>query len=106
MKIDNNNNIINLDNYVQNLEDTKKTQQDKNKKQIDVADANKNDQVIFTNNTNQNQNIMNMLKNVSDIREDKIIEIRNRIENSTYNVRGEEVGEKILLESYLINKLT
>ena len=39
---------------------------------------------------------MNALKDVPDVREDKVNDIRSRIENGTYNVSGKDVAEKLL----------
>ena len=39
---------------------------------------------------------MNAVKNVPDVREDKVNDIRSRIENGTYNVSGKDVAEKLL----------
>ena len=39
---------------------------------------------------------MNALKDVPDVREDKVNDIRSRIENGTYDVSGKDVAEKLL----------
>ena len=62
---------------------------------IDKVDAPKDDVKISA--TGKDFSIaMNALKDVPDVREDKVNDIRSRIENGTYNVSGKDVAEKLL----------
>jgi len=45
--------------------------------------------------------IKNALAGVPDIREEKVQELKNRIEAGTYNVSGEQIAGKIVGESLL-----
>jgi len=62
---------------------------------VDKVDAPKDDVKISA--TGKDFSIaMNALKDVPDVREDKVNDIRSRIENGTYNVSGKDVAEKLL----------
>ena len=47
------------------------------------------------------QTIKNALTGIPDIREEKIQELKNRIDAGTYNVSGEKIAGKIVGESFL-----
>ncbi|MBN1548838.1 MAG: flagellar biosynthesis anti-sigma factor FlgM [Syntrophaceae bacterium] len=47
------------------------------------------------------QTIKNAVESVPDIREEKVQELKNRIEAGTYNVNGEKIAGKIVGESLL-----
>jgi len=47
------------------------------------------------------QSIKNALAGIPDIREEKVQELRNRIDAGTYNVSGEKIAGKIVGESLL-----
>jgi negative regulator of flagellin synthesis FlgM len=44
----------------------------------------------------QVQNLDRLIKSVPDIREPRVEQIRGAIESGTYNVRGEQIAEKII----------
>ncbi|MBI5416522.1 flagellar biosynthesis anti-sigma factor FlgM [Candidatus Poribacteria bacterium] len=105
MKIGNND-IINLDTYLQNVKNSKKSEEnDTTVQKSSILEKGKDD-VSFSNAANQVNTIKELLNETSDVREKKIAEIKSKIEANTYNIRGEQVAEKILEESVLINKLT
>jgi len=45
------------------------------------------------------QQVKNALTKVPDVREEKVQEIKNQVENGTYNVSGEEIAGKMVGES-------
>jgi negative regulator of flagellin synthesis FlgM len=47
------------------------------------------------------QSIQNAMASIPDIREEKVQELRSRIEAGTYNVSGEKIAGKIVGESLL-----
>ncbi|MBI4650706.1 flagellar biosynthesis anti-sigma factor FlgM [Candidatus Desantisbacteria bacterium] len=101
MKIDNN--IVKLENYLQNIDKSKKA---KDKNEINnSATKKKKDSIQLSYEADKGKQVQDLLKQMPMEREDKIAEIKSRIENNTYNIKGEEVGERLLVESMLINKL-
>ncbi|MBN1613663.1 MAG: flagellar biosynthesis anti-sigma factor FlgM [Deltaproteobacteria bacterium] len=47
------------------------------------------------------QNLKSAVANLPDVREEKVQELRNRIESGKYNVSGEEIAEKMVGEALL-----
>lgn len=63
-------------------------------KKINKTD--KRDEVSLSENAKEFQNIYQKLKNVPDVREEKVDRIKEQLRTGTYNVNSEEVAEKIL----------
>lgn len=47
------------------------------------------------------QNLKSAIANLPDVREEKVQELKNRIEGGKYNVSGEKIAEKMVGESLL-----
>lgn len=43
---------------------------------------------------------MNALKNIPDIRQDRVDEVAKKLANNEYNVSGDDIAEKILNDSF------
>ncbi len=54
------------------------------------------DQVELSSTAKDFNEILKMLTDVPDIRQDKVDDLRNQINSGTYNVRSEEVAKKIM----------
>lgn len=57
---------------------------------------NKKDEVSISDRAKDYQIVMKALKNIPDIRNDKVDEIVKRYDSSTYNVNGNIVADKII----------
>mgnify|MGYP001772636417 FL=1 len=62
------------------------------------------DQVTLSEAAKTISRLMVEVSNIPDIRTDKVTELKNAINSSTYEVRGSEVAGKIIKEA-LIDKL-
>ncbi|MBU3803401.1 MAG: flagellar biosynthesis anti-sigma factor FlgM [Candidatus Cellulosilyticum pullistercoris] len=56
----------------------------------------KKDEVEFSSRAKDFTNMTKLLSDVPDVRTDKVEEIKNRMSSGNYNVKAEEVAEKIL----------
>lgn len=54
------------------------------------------DELSISNKAKDFSLVMKALKNVSDVREDKIRDISQKIESGTYNVTGKEIMDKLM----------
>ena len=88
MKINNNDIIMNkIMKAYQNL-----NQQDNN----NVNKKTKSDQVSISNETKEIQNIKETLENKPEIRQEKVDQIKNQIQNGNYQVDSQKIAEKII----------
>jgi len=60
------------------------------------AISSKKDVLSISNQAKDYQTAINALKNVPDIRRDKVLEIQEKYEAGQYNVNGREVAESII----------
>jgi len=77
------------DNYAANNSD---------KRAVNAA-ANPEEKVDLSTQAKDIQQAKNALSKVPDVREEKVREIKNQVENGTYNVSGEEIAGKMVGES-------
>ena len=61
-----------------------------------VAKTGKKDEVALSEAAKDFQSVFKLLSATPDIREDKVNSVKERINSGTYNVKTEEVAEKIL----------
>jgi negative regulator of flagellin synthesis FlgM len=57
------------------------------------------DQVVLSKTAQDFSQVMNALRNVPDIREDKVNEVLQRMESGKYNVNGKEIMDKLMPDS-------
>ncbi|MDZ7672936.1 MAG: flagellar biosynthesis anti-sigma factor FlgM [Halanaerobiales bacterium] len=88
MKI--NNNDINMNKIMKAYQNL--NQQDNN----NVKKQTKLDQVNISNEAKEIQNIKETLENKSEIRQEKVDQIKNQIQNGTYQVDSQKIAEKII----------
>jgi len=90
---------IQIDAYVNQVHDKNKVDPSNNKP--DKAAA-KTDTVVISDAAKRIQEIRNQLDEIPDVREDKVAQLRNQIENGTYKINADKIAEKIIQEG-LIN---
>lgn len=71
---------------------------DKKIKNIDRASAvrPKKDDISISDTGKDFQTVLNAVRNKSDIRQEKVEEVKKKIESGTYDVDGHEVADKII----------
>ena len=90
---------IQIDAYVNQVHDKNKV--DPSNSKPDKAAA-KTDTVVISDAAKRIQEIRNQLDAVPDVREEKVAELKNQIENGTYEINADKIAEKIIREG-LIN---
>ena len=88
MKI--NNNDINMNKIMKAYQNL--NQQDNN----NVNKKTKSDQVSISNEAKEIQNIKETLEDKPEIRQEKVDQIKNQIQNGTYQVDSQKIAEKII----------
>ena len=93
---------VNIEAYVNQVQDKDKveTTSDQPEKQQVKADT-----VELSDMGKRVQEANKQLENIPDIREDKVAQLREQVENGTYEVDAEKVADKMLRDS-LLNDLT
>ena len=99
MEITGNNPYARVDAYVKNIG------KEKNRAQGSSTEAPKRivseDKVALSPEAKQIQEAKKIIDSLPDIREDKVAEIRARIEDGTYSVDSEKIASKMIKESIL-----
>jgi negative regulator of flagellin synthesis FlgM len=78
------------------------------KNKIDPSDSKpdkaavKTDTVVISDAAKRIQEIRNQLDEIPDVRDDKVAELKNQIENGTYEINADKIAETIIKEG-LIN---
>ena len=98
MEINSNDNTINIDAYVNNIGDKQKAENTSDKAEKNVA---KTDTVNISDAAKEIQEVREELDNIPDVRADKVEQLKNQIENGTYEIKSEEIAEKMLKDSLL-----
>ena len=86
---------IQVDAYVNQLQDTKKADQaaDQTKES-----ATKTDTVVISDAAKRIQEARAKLDDIPDVREEKVADLRNQIQNGTYQADAEKTADKLLKE--------
>ena len=86
---------IQVDAYVNQLQDTKKADQ-----AADQAkdSATKTDTVVISDAAKRIQEARAKLDDIPDVREEKVADLRNQIQNGTYQADAEKTADKLLKE--------
>jgi len=101
MKIVGENPFVKLDAYVKNVKEKKDVEESKNKTSRDDSS---DDNVVLSHKAREIQDAKRILSSSPDIREEKVAEIRKRIENGTYQIEGDKISIKMIKEA-LLNEL-
>ncbi len=102
MEINSNDNTINIDAYVNKISDKQQAENISDKVEKNVA---KTDTVNISDAAKEIQEVRKELDNIPDVRADKVEQLKNQIENGTYEIKSEEIAEKMLKDS-LLNDLS
>ena len=98
MKITDNNSSLNIRNYVSNVKDNKKI--DDLAKQGSPQTV-KEDKVVLSPKAKEVQEATKIIKELPDIREDKVAKLKEQVDQGTYRVDGKKIAFKMLKESIL-----
>jgi negative regulator of flagellin synthesis FlgM len=93
---------VNIESYVNQVQDKDKVnaQSEQPEKQQKKADT-----VVLSDMAKTVQEAQTQLESIPDVREDKVAELREQIENGTYEIDAEKLADKMLRDS-LLNDLT
>ncbi len=98
MKITDNNSSLNIRNYVSNIQDNRKT--DGSARQ-GLSQTVKEDKVVLSPKAKEVQEATKLIKEIPDIREEKVAKLKEQVDQGTYRVDGEKIAFKMLKESIL-----
>ena len=98
MKITGENRFVNLEAYVQNVEDNRKI--DASTRQ-DSGEVLKEDKVVLSSKAREIMEARKRLGSFPDIREEKVALMKKQIENGTYKIEGKKIAPKMIKESLL-----
>ena len=98
MKITDNNSSLNIRNYVNNVKDNKKI--DDLAKQGSPQTV-KEDKVVLSPKAKEVQETTKIIKELPDIREDKVAKLKEQVDQGTYKIDGKKIAFKMLKESIL-----
>lgn len=59
-----------------------------------------NDTMTLSETAKDFKTVMDALKNVPDVREDKVLKFKEQISSNNYSVRADDIGEKILKSNF------
>lgn len=96
MEITPNDNTINIDAYVNNINDKNKTDNASESAEKKVA---KTDTVNISEAAKEIQEVRQQLDEIPDVRTEKVQQLKKEIENGTYEINSEKIAEKMLRES-------
>jgi len=101
MKIAGDHRLANLDAYIKNVRDREKAHSFSG---TGSDEGISKDEVVLSPEAKQIQKAKELIDALPDIREDRVAEIRARIEAGEYQIDGEKIASKIIEES-LLNEL-
>ena len=93
---------VNIDAYVNQVQDKDKV--DATSEQPEKQQT-KADTVVLSDTAKKVQEAQKQLETMPDVREDKVAELKEQIENGTYNIDEDEIAGKIIKDA-LLNDLT
>jgi len=92
---------IHIDAYVNQVQNKNKVGASGDKTEKSTV---KSDTVEISDTAKQIQEAKKQLDNISDVREDKVAQLKSQIENGTYEINAEKIADKMIKEG-LINDL-
>jgi negative regulator of flagellin synthesis FlgM len=93
---------VNIEAYVNQVQDKDKV--DATSEQPEKQET-KSDTVVLSDTAKKIQETQTQLKAIPDVREDKVAQLKEQIENGTYEIDEEKIADKMLKDS-LFNDLT
>ncbi len=97
-----NNQSIGIDAYVNQVHDKNKIDAPENKPQTMSA---KSDTVVISDAARRIQDARRQLDEIPDVREDKVAQLRNQIQNGSYEIDAEKIAGKMIKEGLLNDAL-
>jgi len=98
----NGNQGVGIDAYVNQVQDKNKVETPDNKPEKSAAKA---DTVVISDAAKRIQEARRQLDEIPDVREDKVTELRNQIQNGTYEINADKIAGKMIKESLLNDAL-
>lgn len=74
----------------------KKGDESKQVNNTNVSKVATNDTVAISNDAVKTADMVNKVKTMPDVREDKVANVKKQIDDGTYNVEGKKVAEKVV----------
>jgi len=99
MEITNKSQAISIDAYVKQVQAQPKTEPADEKD--DQPQGLKTDTVVISDTARRIQEAQKQIQTIPDVRADKVAEIRNQIENGTYEINADQIAGKMIKESLL-----
>lgn len=96
MKVNGNTPYINLETYLQKVQNTKTSEDSQNGKSSDEV---KNDNVILSPRAKELYEAKNILSTCPDVNEEKVAQIKKQIEEGTYQLDSQKIAEKLLKDT-------
>ena len=93
---------VNIEAYVNQVQDKDKV--DATSEQLEKQET-KADTVVLSDTAKKIQETQTQLKAIPDVREDKVAQLKEQIENGTYKIDEEKIADK-MLKDLLFNDLT
>ena len=97
-----NNQSIGIDAYVNQVHDKNKTDAPEDKPQTMSA---KSDTVVISDAARRIQDTRRQLDEIPDVREDKVAQLRNQIQNGSYEIDAEKIAGNMIKEGLLNDAL-
>lgn len=89
---------INIEAYVNQVQDKDKAEPTAEPPEKQPAKA---DTVVLSDTAKQLQEAQKKMEAIPDVREDKVAQIKEQIENGTYEINEEKIADKMLKDSLL-----
>ena len=94
----NGNHGIGIDAYINQVHDNSKVGTPDTKPETTTKKA---DSVVISDAAKRVQEARNQLNDIPDVREEKVAQLRNQIQNGTYEINAEKIAGKLIKESLL-----
>ena len=98
----NGNQGIGIDAYVNQVQDKNKVGTPDNKPEKSAVKA---DTVVISDAAKRIQEARSQLDDIPDVREDKVSQLRNQIQNGTYEINADKIAAKMIKEGLLNDAL-
>ena len=98
----NENQGIGIDAYVNQVQDKNKVGTPDNKSESTAVKA---DTVVISDAAKRVQEARSQLDDIPDVREEKVSQLRNQIQNGTYEINAEKIADKMIKEGLLNDAL-
>lgn len=99
----NGNQGIGIDAYVNQVQDKAKVGTPDNKPEKSAVKA---DTVVISDAAKRVQEARSQLDGIPDVREEKVLQLRNQIQNGTYEINADKIAGKMIKEGLLNDALT